>query len=223
MNARQTVEAYFAALTTGDADRLIDLISPADHFIKIGTEPGEHIEGGGRAAQYYRHHVASTQDFTIDTEHLDVQERGAVAWFLYPAAVAAQMARPVRGIDLAFDGRIGAGSGRVEVRADPRFHRGGLARGTCAADGKTLHYLLGSFCASYIGLGYLAQPDKSYAQRHPRECPSARHASRWRPTPHRNLQRLAPMATAWRRCRSRTRYAQTLLCPPQYQRRRQRL
>ena len=81
MNARQTVEAYFAALTTGDADRLIALISPADHFVKIGTEPGEYIEGGGRAAQYYHHHVASTRDFTIDTEHLDVQERDSVAWF----------------------------------------------------------------------------------------------------------------------------------------------
>ncbi|MCE2447188.1 MAG: nuclear transport factor 2 family protein [Candidatus Latescibacteria bacterium] len=81
MNARQTVEAYFAALTTGDADRLIDLISSADHFVKIGTEPGEYIEGGGRAVQYYYHHVASTRDFTIDIEHLDVQERDSVAWF----------------------------------------------------------------------------------------------------------------------------------------------
>lgn len=81
MNARQTVETYFAALTTDDADQLIELISPADHFVKIGTEPGEYVEGGGLAAQYYRHHVASTQDFTIDTEHLDVQERGPVAWF----------------------------------------------------------------------------------------------------------------------------------------------
>ena len=81
MNARQKVEAYFAALTTGDADRLIGLISPADHFVKIGTEPGEYVEGGGRAAQYYHHHVASTRDFTIDIEHLDVQERDSVAWF----------------------------------------------------------------------------------------------------------------------------------------------
>ena len=81
MNARQTVEAYFAALTTGDADRLIELISSAEHFVKIGTEPREYVEGGGRAAQYYHHHVASTQDFTIDTEHLDVQERDSVAWF----------------------------------------------------------------------------------------------------------------------------------------------
>ena len=81
MNARQTVEAYFAALTTDDADRLLDLISPADHFVKIGTEPGEYVEGSGGAAQYYHHHVASTRDFTIDIEHLDVQERGPVAWF----------------------------------------------------------------------------------------------------------------------------------------------
>ena len=81
MNARQTVEAYFAALTTGDTDRLIGLISPADHFVKIGTEPEEYIEGGGCAAQYYHHHVASTRDFTIATEYLDVQERDSVAWF----------------------------------------------------------------------------------------------------------------------------------------------
>ena len=81
MNARQTVEAYFAALTTGDANRLLALISPAEHFVKIGTEPGECVEGGGGAAQYYHHHVASTRDFTIDTEHLDVQERDSVAWF----------------------------------------------------------------------------------------------------------------------------------------------
>ena len=81
MNARQTIEAYFAALTTGDADRILDLISSADHFVKIGTEPGEYVEGGGLATQYYRHHVASTRDFTIDIEHLDVQERDSVAWF----------------------------------------------------------------------------------------------------------------------------------------------
>ena len=129
MNARQTVEAYFAALTTGDTDRLIGLISPADHFVKIGTEPEEYIEGGGCAAQYYHHHVASTRDFTIATEY----PRRAGARFsglvLHPTAVAAQMARPVRGTSPAFDGRIGARSGRVEVRADPRFHRGGLALG----------------------------------------------------------------------------------------------
>ena len=80
-DARQTVEAYFAALTAGDAARLIELISPADHFVKIGTEPGEHVEGGRGAAQYYRRHVASSRDFTIATEHLDVQVRGPVAWF----------------------------------------------------------------------------------------------------------------------------------------------
>ncbi len=81
MNAGQTVEAYFAALTAGDDARLTQLISRAGHFVKIGTEPGEHVEGNARVAQYYRHHVASTDDLTISTDHLDVQERETVAWF----------------------------------------------------------------------------------------------------------------------------------------------
>ena len=46
MDACQTVKAYFDALITGDTDRLIEMMSLADHYVKIGTEPDEHIEGG---------------------------------------------------------------------------------------------------------------------------------------------------------------------------------
>lgn len=82
MKARQTVEAYFEALTSGDADALIQMISSDGHFIKIGTDEGEIVHGGEKAAEYYRLHVTSTEDFTIDIEHLDVQEREAIAWFV---------------------------------------------------------------------------------------------------------------------------------------------
>ena len=49
--------------------------------MKIGTDEGEHVEGGGNAAAYYRHHAASTEDFRLSVDHLDVQERDHVAWF----------------------------------------------------------------------------------------------------------------------------------------------
>lgn len=81
MNAEETVKTYFEALTATDADKLIALISPADHFVKIGTDEGEFIEGGSGVADYYRHHAESTTHFTIETQHLDVQERDATAWF----------------------------------------------------------------------------------------------------------------------------------------------
>jgi len=81
VTARQTVDAYFEALTSGDADALIQMISAESHFIKIGTDEGEIVHGGEKAAEYYRLHVTSTEDFTIDIEHLDVQEREAIAWF----------------------------------------------------------------------------------------------------------------------------------------------
>ena len=81
VNAQQTVDAYFAALTTRDAWQLIDLISAASHFVKIGTDENEFIEGGQNASDYYHHHVASTEDFTIQFNHLDIQERDTVAWF----------------------------------------------------------------------------------------------------------------------------------------------
>ena len=81
MNARQTVETYFDALVRGDASRLIALMSTADHYVKIGTDVGEFVEGGFNAAEYYRSHAASTEDFSIEFEQLDVQERQNVAWF----------------------------------------------------------------------------------------------------------------------------------------------
>ena len=81
MTARQTVETYFDVLTCGNADRVIKLISEADHFVKIGTDEYEFVRGSRNAPEYYRHHVASTEDFTIDINHLDVQERDTIAWF----------------------------------------------------------------------------------------------------------------------------------------------
>ena len=68
-------------LTCGNADRVIKLISEADHFVKIGTDENEVVRGSRNAPEYYRHHVASTEDFTIDINHLDVQERDTIAWF----------------------------------------------------------------------------------------------------------------------------------------------
>jgi len=81
MNATKTVRAYFDALTSGEAQKLIDLMSLAPHYVKIGTDENEHIEGGHNAANYYRHHTNSTDDFTIAFNHLDVQERETIAWF----------------------------------------------------------------------------------------------------------------------------------------------
>ena len=81
MDACQTVKAYFDALITGKTDRLIKMMSLADHYVKIGTEPDEHIEGGKNARDYFQNIVANAADIVIDYEHLDVQERETVAWF----------------------------------------------------------------------------------------------------------------------------------------------
>jgi hypothetical protein len=81
VSAQLVVETYFKALTTGDLDRLIGLISKADHFIKIGTDENEVVFGGSNAPEYYRDHVASTEEFTIDIKTLQVQERETIAWF----------------------------------------------------------------------------------------------------------------------------------------------
>ena len=81
MDACQTVKTYFDALITGDTDRLIKMMSLADHYVKIGTEPDEHIEGGENARDYYQRIVANAADIAIEYENLDIQERGDVAWF----------------------------------------------------------------------------------------------------------------------------------------------
>ena len=81
MDAYQTVRTYFDALIAGDADQLIKMMSLADHYVKIGTEPDEHIEGGENARDYYQRIVANAADIAIEYEHLDLQERGDVAWF----------------------------------------------------------------------------------------------------------------------------------------------
>ena len=81
MDAHNKVKNYFDALVAGDAPRLIEMMSSADYYVKIGTQVGESVEGNENAIEYYKHHVASTTDFTITLEYLDVQERETVAWF----------------------------------------------------------------------------------------------------------------------------------------------
>ena len=80
-NVRETVQAYFEALVSRDAETLIALMLPASHYVKIGTDAEEVVAGGAEIAAYYRNHVASTEDFSITFMDLDVQERGDVAWF----------------------------------------------------------------------------------------------------------------------------------------------
>jgi ketosteroid isomerase-like protein len=80
-NAHDTVKAYFEALVAGDAETLIAMMLPASHYVKIGTDADEVVEGSAEIAAYYRNHVASTEDFSIEFINLNVQERDDVAWF----------------------------------------------------------------------------------------------------------------------------------------------
>ena len=80
-NAHDTVKAYFDALVIGDAETLIAMMLPASHYVKIGTDADEVVEGSAEIAAYYRNHVASTEDFSIEFIILNVQERDDVAWF----------------------------------------------------------------------------------------------------------------------------------------------
>ena len=80
-NAHDTVKAYFDALVVGDAETLIAMMLPASHYVKIGTDADEVVEGSAEIAAYYRNHVASTEDFSIEFINLNVQERDDVAWF----------------------------------------------------------------------------------------------------------------------------------------------
>ncbi len=80
-NARNTVKAYFDALIARDAESLITMMLPAAHYVKIGTDSGEVIEGVDGIAAYYQNHVLSTEDFSIKFITFDVQERDNVAWF----------------------------------------------------------------------------------------------------------------------------------------------
>ena len=80
-NALNTVKAYFDALVAKDAETLIAMMLPAAHYVKIGTDADEVVEGSTEIAAYYRNHVASTEDFSIQFINLDVQERGDIAWF----------------------------------------------------------------------------------------------------------------------------------------------
>ena len=80
-NARNTVKAYFDALIARDAETLVVMMLPAAHYVKIGTDSGEVIEGVDGVAAYYQNHVLSTEDFSIKFITFDVQERDTVAWF----------------------------------------------------------------------------------------------------------------------------------------------
>ena len=80
-NAHDTVKAYFDALVARDAETLIAMMLPASHYVKIGTDADEVVEGSVEIAAYYQNHVASTEDFSITFINLDVQERDDVAWF----------------------------------------------------------------------------------------------------------------------------------------------
>ena len=80
-NARNTVKAYFDALVAKDAETLIAMMLPAAHYVKIGTDADEVVEGSTEIAAYYQNHVASTEDFSITFINLDVQEREDIAWF----------------------------------------------------------------------------------------------------------------------------------------------
>ncbi len=80
-NAHDTVKAYFDALITRDAETLIAMMLPAFHYVKIGTDADEVVEGSAEIAAYYQDHVASTEDFSITFINFDVQERDDVAWF----------------------------------------------------------------------------------------------------------------------------------------------
>lgn len=80
-NVHDTVKAYFDALVARDAETLIAMMLPTAHYVKIGTDADEIVEGEEGIAAYYRNHVASTEDFSITFINLDVQERANVAWF----------------------------------------------------------------------------------------------------------------------------------------------
>jgi len=80
-NARDTVKSYFDALVARDAETLIEMMLPATHYVKIGTDADEVVEDSTGIAKYYQNHVASTEDFSITFINLDVQERDDVAWF----------------------------------------------------------------------------------------------------------------------------------------------
>ena len=80
-NPHDTVRAYFDALVIGDAETIIAMMLPASHYVKIGTDADEVVEGSAEIAAYYRNHVASTEDFSIEFINLEVNERDNVAWF----------------------------------------------------------------------------------------------------------------------------------------------
>ena len=80
-NAHDTVKSYFDALVDRDAETLIAMMLPAAHYVKIGTDADEVVEGSTDIAAYYRNHAASTEDLSITFINFDVQEQDDIAWF----------------------------------------------------------------------------------------------------------------------------------------------
>ena len=80
-DACQTVTDYFDALVAGDVERLVEMMSTAGSYVKIGTDADEVVEDGANALDYYRHLVGCAEEFRIAIDKLDVQERGCIAWF----------------------------------------------------------------------------------------------------------------------------------------------
>lgn len=80
-NAHDTVRKYFDALINRDAETLTSLMLPRTYYVKIGTDADEVIEGAEGITAYYKNHVESTEDFSINFITFDVQEHNDVAWF----------------------------------------------------------------------------------------------------------------------------------------------
>lgn len=81
MTPTETVREYFNALVAEDGDRVIALMACVSHYVKIGTEPEEWVEGPDGIVAYFRGVSTATADLRINTDRLAVEERGDVAWF----------------------------------------------------------------------------------------------------------------------------------------------
>lgn len=80
-NAHDIVKSYFDALVNRDAETLVDMMLHVPHYLKIGTDADELVEGAQGINDYYLNHIASTEDFSIKFVNLDVHERDEIAWF----------------------------------------------------------------------------------------------------------------------------------------------
>lgn len=81
MTAAETVDTYFDALVAEDGERLTSLMAAVPHFVKIGTDDGEWIEGSERLAEYFHGVARATSDLRIETRRIGIEERADIAWF----------------------------------------------------------------------------------------------------------------------------------------------